>query len=204
MEAERGRGGIVTIDASNHEHTYRAWRDPHGDLWLVHLTWVVIDGRYECVGLELKSAVTEAELEKVELPDEPVPQDITTKRLTSDVLRRFPYGREVALHREEAGQELQVTPIEWGTSAGVTVPDSGSPEAWHKPGPGRPPDYDVDHWREVAKTYLEAYGQGKPPTRAVAKKYQRAISTASTWVGKCRELGLLPPTERGRARGASR
>lgn len=65
---------------------------------------------------------------------------------------------------------------------------------------GRPPLYDWSHWVAVTNAYRNAYAAGKTPTRAVARRFKVAPSTAAKWVARCREFGLLPPTTRGRAR----
>lgn len=61
-------------------------------------------------------------------------------------------------------------------------------------GGGRPPRYDIDHWREVARVYSEV---SRHPTKAVAEHFHVSRSTAGDWVAKCRKEGLLPPTRRG-------
>lgn len=65
---------------------------------------------------------------------------------------------------------------------------------------GRPAEYDFDHWTRVALAYRDAYEQNRTPTRAVERQWKVSYPTAAKWVAKCRKLGLLPPTTRGKPR----
>jgi hypothetical protein len=70
-----------------------------------------------------------------------------------------------------------------------------------KPGtPGRPVTYGPEHFAEVARIYREAFEAGPAPTKAVTIKFDVSYATASKWVARARAAGLLPATERGRAR----
>lgn len=51
------------------------------------------------------------------------------------------------------------------------------------------------HLREVARVYLEAAEQGRPPTREVAELFQVAHSTAAKWVGQARREDILGPAQ---------
>jgi len=61
--------------------------------------------------------------------------------------------------------------------------------------------YDTEHWRLVAATYDKAWATGSAPTRDVAEHFGVTRSTAGKWVSICRKMGLLPPTQKTRARG---
>lgn len=52
-----------------------------------------------------------------------------------------------------------------------------------------------EHLRQVANIYLEAEDRGSP-TRAVQAAFEVSHSTAAKWVGKARNMGLLPPSGR--------
>lgn len=61
-----------------------------------------------------------------------------------------------------------------------------------------------DHYRLVAEVYSMALDAGNRPLRAVMQHPglgPTSKPTASRWVARAREVGLLPPTDRGRARG---
>jgi hypothetical protein len=90
----------------------------------------------------------------------------------------------------------------------IRDPDSGEPPdriIVSGPGPrrqGRPPLYGMDHWRKVSVVYRKADATNKKGTRAVARHFGVTQSTAAHWVARCREpeIGLLPPTTRGKTR----
>jgi hypothetical protein len=66
---------------------------------------------------------------------------------------------------------------------------------------GRPPKYDLEHWQAVAQIYRDASAQSnRKPTRSVARHFKVTESAAAKWVAKCRDLGLLPKTTRGKVR----
>jgi hypothetical protein len=56
------------------------------------------------------------------------------------------------------------------------------------------------HYEKVAETYRAALEIGEHPTQRVAAAFQVSKSTAAKYVAHCRkpEVGLLPPTTRGR------
>lgn len=67
---------------------------------------------------------------------------------------------------------------------------------------GRPPMYGPEHWRQVATVYAESYQSGSgTPTQEVADKFKVSKSTAAKWVHRCREMGLLNPTSKGKPGG---
>lgn len=55
--------------------------------------------------------------------------------------------------------------------------------------------------KEAARVYLDAYSQGRSPTKAVADHFGVKPNTAAKWIVECRKLGLLGPTKQGRAGG---
>jgi hypothetical protein len=65
---------------------------------------------------------------------------------------------------------------------------------------GREPLTD-DHLRDVAVTYLEETGPGKPkkPLERMAAKYDKPEETVRTWVARARKAGWLGPAMKGRA-----
>jgi len=57
--------------------------------------------------------------------------------------------------------------------------------------------WDLDHFKEVARIYTAAYPD--EPTKAVAEALGLTRTTAAKHVARCRELGLLGRTVKGRA-----
>lgn len=62
--------------------------------------------------------------------------------------------------------------------------------------PGKPDSF----YRDVARIYLTAVSDRQRPNKAVAKALELSASQARDSVYRARRLGLLPKTERGRAR----
>jgi hypothetical protein len=68
--------------------------------------------------------------------------------------------------------------------------------------PGRRPLYGLDHFEEVARIYRDAIADLDPaPRRRVKERMNTSLSNAAKWIARCRELGLLPPTSPGQAKG---
>jgi hypothetical protein len=153
------------------------WRGKDG-FYDVTLRFAPIEGRMECVGIDVQ----------------PVPGPRT---LTAVALHSLPLGKLIEKRRKEAGDVVvtvdTVGAIAWvGQPVVVTVTRRG----------GRPPKYGPEHWQEVARIYREAYEHSKnrTPTRAVARHFRVSDTAAAKWVAKCRHLGLLPKTTRGKPR----
>ncbi len=182
--------------------TTDVWQPDHdGPAWLVTLHWSLISGRYEPVGIELRS-FTRDEDERIHfgrerLGDRRVPtRDETTGIVTSTLLRSLPIGRYI-----QRGIVGSVQPGGWEGPEADDVRERL--EAGRPPGRGgRPAQYSAEHWTEVARVYAKAWAHGDPPTKAVAERGPGAPvskSTAAKWVARCRALGLLPQTSKGRA-----
>lgn len=143
---------------------------------MVRLTWQVIDGRRECVGLNISSMATPAENRAVppflQMPDEGVP-------LTPGVVRDLKVGELIRSERERQDKQ-------WGTPV---VRPPGLRESTFK------------RLQEAAVIYRAAYSSGDKPTTAVAEHFGLTVGGASNLVSRARELGLLPPTSRGAPQG---
>lgn len=151
------------------------WRSKYGS-YDVTLRFALIEGRWECVGADVRPVGRQPQV------------------LTAAALHALPLGKLADKRRKEAGDvTISVVPGRLIFS-GSTVHTHISKRR------GRPPKYDRRHWEDVAKTYREAYVKNRTPTRAVARRWDVTESTAAKWVAKCRSLGLLPPTRRGKAR----
>jgi hypothetical protein len=154
------------------------WVDGNGNTWHFALHWREIEGRLECVGLELMSE--------------------SGTPLTAGLLRTFPLGKATAENRR-VGSELH----RWLAEHVEVDRDelTSQARAWAESGSGRgPKGYGAEHFAEVAAVYREAIRDSDRPTQAVAERFVVSHSAAAKWVARCRVMGLLPPTERGRAR----
>jgi hypothetical protein len=143
----------------------------------VTLRFEWVEGRWECVSVHL-DAIDAA--------------DRKPATITSSLLRKLPLRRFI-------GQLVTF-------KAALTTEEDGITYRFERdytaigPKGGRPPTHGLDHFVEVAQVYREAYGENRTPTRAVAKHFRVTPSAAAKWVARCRELGLLPKTSRGKAR----
>lgn len=170
------------------------WADAEGNAWEWTLEWDVLDGRVECVGFRLRA---------IPFGRSPGPRPQLApgqvRPLTASVLRQFPLGSTVAnargrqqkmlkrLRRAAPGHEKAIDArlAEWERQRSVR--------------PGRK-GYGADHYSKVAEIYREAAALGNAPTRAVAEHFVVSKSAAAKWVARARGIGLLPPTQRGKAR----
>lgn len=56
-----------------------------------------------------------------------------------------------------------------------------------------------ENLRAVAELYRRALSEGDPPTKTVCEEFHVQRATASRWIAKARERGLLGPASPGRA-----
>jgi hypothetical protein len=152
------------------------WTDPDGREWAYQLAWGTVEGRLECVGIELTSQG----------------QTLTVSRLTAELLRRFPLGRLI-----DEGRRQQ----DWWMPQEQELFRQLLRKAEEAGGSGR---LTPRHLAEVAMVYTKAHLAGEPPTKAVQEWWKWGpvpYGTAARWVTRCRQLGLLEPTEKGRGGG---
>lgn len=104
---------------------------------------------------------------------------------------------------EESPETLGLTADGWGQLV-LRASELYSAQRAEQTSHGRPRKYGPEHWAEVAHRYRTAYMAGsRSPTLDVAKAMGYSKSTAAKWVFRCRQMGLLPPTERGKPRAMS-
>jgi hypothetical protein len=183
------------------------WPDDGGPApWQLTFHWAVVDGRPECVGLDIRSFQeerSEKERKVKRLPGtDPEPIRATT-------LRKLDLGRLLDEAREDHKALMQ-----WAATYGKGVEAALRKRALEvlpvfeeggdRSRGGRPPLHGPDHFEKVARTYIEALTHGRPPLKAVAAWGSVSASTAAKWVARCRELGLLGPTTQGKAGGMPR
>lgn len=141
----------------------------------ITISWADVDGRWEPVATQV------------------VALDLTP--ITALAVRRLPWGRITDAARPG--------PTEFGLSSKDA---DGEPLVYKhrvgfdQPRRGRPPKYGPEHFEEVARVYREAFAINRTPTRAVARHFETTSAAAAKWVARCRQLGLLPETSRGKAR----
>lgn len=197
------------------EHQILLW-EHGGRKWLVKLRFarIAASGRVECVGIDLRSFI---EPEEKKNPSAlPVVRNVPTVTTTDGVitaalLREFPAGRMIQEGARELAHQfyLQERIQDIHEALGGIGPHPQKAKSMRQRqraskspigGPGRPPYYDEDHFRQVAAIYTAAYETGLPPTQAVKDHYQISESAAGKHVRRARKLGFLPLTTRGVAK----
>lgn len=161
------------------------------DLPICHLTVAVENGRPVCEGLRLERKPGRSALGGALLRRLPIAEYI---RLAVDAVghARWPGtgpvtvkvdGESYPLSSEPAGEGHVATPI-----AGVT-------RTKHYKASKRAPRGQVgdETLREVALTYRTAHARGQAPTQAVMERWYVSRSTASRWVKRARQAGMLGP-----------
>ena len=148
-------------------------------------------------GLELEVAVDDAGAPScVSLTvhgDKPVTTEVV-RQLRVDELVRVAVA-EAARPYEQAGASIRM-PI-------FPAPDERAElyerfaKGGRRPRRGSPVSEETLH--RVAALYRAALKNGDPPTSTIAEALRVTRSTASRWVAKAREAGLLGPAIRGRA-----
>ncbi len=159
--------------------------------YLITLDFAEVDGRLECVRFAIGT--------DVEDPDAPDPAP-----LTASALRAVPLRELIDDTLFQQTKSLR----RWARAAGPSGGEASdlrdrvaAAEASLGRAPGRPPEYTEDHFKLVADAYTRAWKINLPPRAAVATRWQVSRSTAAKWVARARQMGFLPPTERGRPRG---
>jgi hypothetical protein len=186
-------------------HPAVRWPDPKAGPWSISFTWAEIDGRYECVAVEIRGGhepwrqrVNGQLVETIR----PIP-GAALGGVTTELFRSIPIAsligdarrdlldmaRQAADRIDELGKhEIAARLRAYGRKFGVSSAARGRPRL-----------YDADHYAEVARVYMAAYRSGEHPRQAVAEQFGTSPSNAAKWVAKARKDGLLEPTKPGRA-----
>lgn len=168
------------------------WPDPSVGPWVVTLRWRAAGDRAECIGLEFQ----------------PVNHEVA-EPLTATLMRSLPVAGLIARARQERYEQAGGSLAEAAADGQVVDVGAGlldelvaASQPWELPRKGRPVDLTPDFYARVAEVYSAALLAGTAPLRAVEGRWTTSRPTASRWVASARRLGLLPETQRGRARGA--
>lgn len=165
----------------------RLWPDAARGPWAVVTHWTAIDGRAECVGIEVRSFRHDGETDN---PWRQLPlQYETTGTVTTSLVRGIPIAQVISDTRRAEAAGFQ-----------FDVPEQRD-EAWAAE---RRVWQGLSRYEEAARIYSEAYKAGRSPTRAVARYFQISYAAAAKLVVRARQHGLLPPTTPGRASGPAR
>lgn len=171
------------------------WPDPDRGPYSLRLSTTLVEGRPQIVGVELwgDDPGRYAGGDSIPVPE---PETAVTSvavrlplgALLARVLSDYSHVSDLIAKSPNASDELRASVGEH-----QAVVDSSPIRR------GRSPLYGVPHYTRVARIYADAMAGGNPPTLAVAEWANVHKSTAANWVARARDLGLLPPTTRGRA-----
>jgi hypothetical protein len=181
----------------------RRWPDPLNGPWTIRLHFKKIAGREECVGFEIwGGSPDDARPSIVDLPSVP---------LRAIDVRRPPFAELVDAARRSAVEHARRLLASEDPSSLQNELDEVSPlspevrdylqqrVASFADGSttGRPRLYGPEHFNEVAAVYRLAWAETGKPLVAIAEQWSVSKSAAAKWVARCREMKLLPETERG-------
>jgi hypothetical protein len=179
----------------------RRYPDPASGPWALRVVVENVGGRPSVVGVELWAAdrrrdrtpgvEREFTFPSIALDPQKPPVPITAEGV------RLPLGRLLEEWKAENASDLKHKAEAFGPEVAEFYRELYS----GLEGPaGRRPVYDRSFFQQVAEVYATAAARGDNPTDAVRKWKTVSKSTAAKWVSKARnELGLLPPTTRGKA-----
>jgi hypothetical protein len=183
---------------------YWPTREPSGSPWLVALDWTVQAGRYECVGMSIRS-FEEAKTQSI-VPLNPL---FGFQIVDTGLLRSVRLGElieegladHISLIDEHKDLLTQSLPSEEAQRDLDEFRERFRRSLRRRKG-GRPLEWGPDRLSEVARTYMEAWAERKKPTQAVAKRFGVSYSTAAKAVARARQARLLPKTSQGKATAA--
>lgn len=174
------------------------WPDTGQGPWLITNHFGIVNGRRECVGLDVRSFKEAGESDdKRKVPLRP---GASYQVLTASLMRSLPVATLVRNNRQGLADIAAHVAADPATSAEIRE------MLTERAGELRSSTrrlHDADHFGRVAAIYSRAWEAGDPPTRAVAKEMNATRSAAAKWVARARQLGLLGRTEQRVAGGVS-
>ncbi len=173
--------------------------------WVLRLTYGIVRGAPGVVAVEMY-AVDPAEIPEAVADWPKLGHQVPSKaQPITSVGIRLPLGRYL---REYMARRRNLDRIITDAHPRAQIPPGLRREAQRRlraldasvntRAPGRPALYGAAHCRKVAEVYSKGLPTG---TLAVAKEFHASKSAAGKWVARARELGLLPPTVKGKAAG---
>lgn len=213
--AEGETPGAVALTARGSIDIVMPWADGSGGRWLVTLTFRIGDaGISNIVGLDLRSLPpwrTTGDLIETSGWRALVAWVVAAPGdgVSAGLVREVPVGAMKRRAQAHIAGALRAAAPVWTELSRPDIGDKLSMYAERlREGEGRGgrPPLSVEHLTEVARIYREAMQRGEAPTRAVAAwggpgaQGPVAKGTAAKWISTCRRHGLLPPTQRGRAK----
>lgn len=198
LAAQRTHGRPPGPDAAPSAYSIKLWTDVPADLkhgpwpWAILTHWAVVAGRFDCVGVELRSFRHPGETDN-RLRHLPLQHD-TTETVSTTLVRGIPWAQVI-----DDTRDAELSGFQFDVPEQRDEEWSAERQAWQAPG------RDTDaRYREVARVYSAAFAAGKAPTQAVARRFQLSPAAAANLVKRARQRGFLPPTKPGRASGQAR
>ena len=172
------------------------WPDPASGAYMVDLEWAIVDGRPTVIGVTIRG-YDSLPVPGVLLDEPPRAEPIVTTDLRLPLHKLL---RQAVTEHRLAVDESMKSPF--GSPWASSFADDA--RAALERGPkraGRPPKYDDEHFSGVAVIYNGALRDLEAPIEAIMRVKKVPRSTAAKWVARARQLGYLPPTTQGRAKG---
>lgn len=189
------------------------WPDPKKGPWYLRGRWAQGTDRPECIGLEIwKGAEPSQEPEVFLFGNEVTP-------IEGSDLRALPLGQLLRMlwevQREAAAEAADTLTKrrrlyldvsrrhperEWFGMGDLAALGDDIADAKATAGTQRRRKKwdDEEHFAQVAAVYQQAVVGRLPPTKTVAETLHCSYATATKWVARARELGLLAKTSPGR------
>jgi hypothetical protein len=167
-----------------------SWFPPDGSDWVLTFQLKTINGRVECIGMEIRSFTGR--------------EPLTAKRL-----RELPFARELERARQSELDRNELM-MDLARRMGGRIPELEEANSLLLSGkPRQRARYTHKDLQRVATVYRELWlGDGKSPgskspTRDTANVLGLRYQQAAKLVQRCRRNGLLPQTDQGVARGST-
>ncbi len=185
------------------------WPDPERGPWGVKLWFGWLEGRWECVGLELRSQAHTNDNEGSAWGRLRDAEALFPTRLTTATLREFALGQIVDEARSEFRDFYRMVADGVPVLRSGTRPDDDArareqveknvkATSWESATPRRGrKGYGPQHFVNVATVYRDALAVSDAPTKAVADHFSVTKSAAAKWVARARTMRLLPPARKG-------
>jgi len=173
FEPAQRPGLAKALGAADHDQLHADW-PAEGGPWRLTFHWQDLGGYPEIVELTIKQT------------DRGAPVPITGRSLRAVPIKRV--FNQLIAYSETLRTDFpdQAYDGDWTPTVVLDPPRVGS-HAEQSAG-GRD-----EKLTTVARVYMAAHRDGRPPTKAVAEHFGARRSTAANWVQACRKTGLLKP-----------
>ena len=171
------------------------WPDAQGGEFALTVELVLLESRWECVGLHVGFAEGErprglrtADLRALGMP---AIVEAAYKQLRNELDQAA--AEELATARPAPDSRLQ--------NRKRLLEQRRRQEALRGEGPKRAgrPRLSVEHLEQVAEVYAQAHAEQRPPRKAVAAYFKISPTSAASRIARARQAGLLGLSGRGKA-----